>query len=220
LHHDAWFAYSDPKTLAESIMSTLAPPLPLLAAQAGFRRFSVPEYHRLIETGILNEDNNLELLEGYLVHKMSRNPPHDCAIQLLVQCLTALLPADWTLRVQSAVTLSDSEPEPDVAVVRGNARSYKNNHPRPPDVGLVIEVADATLAGDRSDKARIYARAGLPIYWILNLTEAQLETCEDPTGDTAAPDYRTRAIFKFDQSVPVMLDKTMVGALAVRDVLP
>jgi Uma2 family endonuclease len=220
LHDDDEFVYIDAKMLAESFMSTLAPPLPLQGTQAGFRRFSVPEYHRLIETGILNEDNNLELLEGYLVHKMSQNPPHGCAIQLLVQCLTALLPVGWTLRVQSALTLSDSEPEPDVVVVRGNARSYKNNHPTPTDVGLVIEVADATLAGDRTDKARIYARARLPIYWIVNLTDAQLETYEDPTGDTAAPAYRTRTIFAFEQSVPLMLDGSIVGALDVRDVLP
>src|SRR3989440_12679489 len=91
--------------------------LPLLGMQAGFRRFSVAEYHRLIEIGILTEDDNLELIEGYLVHKMSRNPPHDSTLHEVLDLLTAPLPTGWKIRIQAAITLSDSEPEPDLAVV-------------------------------------------------------------------------------------------------------
>src|SRR5271155_4814826 len=92
--------------------------LPILGTMAGFRRFTVAEYHRLTEMGILTEDDNLELLNGYLVHKMARNPPHDGTVQRVRKRLEKVLPAGWEIRVQSAVTLSESEPEPDVAVVR------------------------------------------------------------------------------------------------------
>src|SRR5438132_9738361 len=99
-------------------------PLPLLGVLAGFRRFTVAEYHRLIDLGILTEDDNLELLEGYLVHKMSRNPPHDAAIQKGTKRWLRLLPPGWDLRVQSAITLAESEPEPDFAIVCGDETAY------------------------------------------------------------------------------------------------
>ena len=91
--------------------------IPWQGTMAGLRRFSVAEYHKLIEIGILTEDDNLELLEGYLVNKMSRNPPQDAAIQKIMKKLFRLLPPDWDLRVQSAITLSTSEPELDLARV-------------------------------------------------------------------------------------------------------
>jgi Uma2 family endonuclease len=143
--------------------------LPYQGTTAGFRRFSVTEYHRLIELGVLNEDDNLELLEGYLVHKMSRNPPHDAAIQKGTRKWIRVLPPGWDLRVQSAITLPESEPEPDFAIVRGDANAYLTRHPIAADVGLVVEVSDSTLPGDRDDKGRIYARAGIPCYWIVNV---------------------------------------------------
>jgi hypothetical protein len=129
--------------------------LPLQGTMAGFRRFSVAEYHKLIEIGILTEDDNLELLEGYLVHRMSRNPPHDAMIQKVMKRLFRILPPDWDLRVRSAITLTTSEPEPDLAIVRGDENTYLTSHPSPADIGLAIEVADTTLAGDRIDKGRI-----------------------------------------------------------------
>src|SRR5437763_640993 len=143
--------------------------IPLRATMAGFRRFTVDEYHRLIEIGILTEDDNLELLDGYLVLKMSKNPPHEGSIDLASDLLNAHKPTGWIVRVQEAVTLSESEPEPDLVLARGNRRSYLKRHPGPADVGLVIEVADSSLASDRADKGPIYARAGLPTYWIVNL---------------------------------------------------
>src|SRR4051794_28545335 len=116
-------------------MIAVPPPLPLLGTQAGFRRFSVNEYHRLTEIGILTEDDNLELLEGYLVLKMSRNPPHDCSIQLTSDSVRAANPRGWCVRVQSAVTLAESEPEPDITIARGDARSYAAHHPSPSEIG-------------------------------------------------------------------------------------
>jgi Uma2 family endonuclease len=185
----------------------------------GFRRFSVSEYHRLIELGILTEDDNLELLEGYLVHKMSRNPPHDAAIQKGTKRWLRLLPPGWDLRVQSAITLTDSEPEPDFAVVRGDETTYLARHPAPADIALVVEVSDSTLPGDRDDKGRIYARAGIACYWIVNLNDRQVEEYTLPSGPVADPKFGQRVDHRPGDSMSLLLGATTVQ-VAVQDLLP
>lgn len=201
-------------------MIATPPQLPLLGTMAGFRRFSVPEYHRLTEIGVLTEDDNLELIEGYLVLKMSRNPPHDGTIQIEAQAIQGVLSAGWTVRVQCAVTLPDSEPEPDIAVVRGNVRSFVTRHPSPTDIGTLVEVADSTLAGDRSDKGRIYARANVPVYWIVNLIDRQIEVHEQPSGPTAAPAYAKVTTYRIGDQIPLVLDGKVAANFAVQDLLP
>jgi Uma2 family endonuclease len=201
-------------------MTTQATHLPYQGTMAGFRRFSVPEYHRLIEMGILTEDDNLELLEGYLVHKMSRNPPHDAAIQKGIKKWLRLLPPGWELRVQSAITLNDSEPEPDFAIVRGDETVYLTRHPGPADVGLVIEVSDSTLPGDRDDKGRIYARAGIACYWIVNLNDRQLEVYTSPSGPIPDPKFGQRDDYRLGDRVPLVLAGVSLAPVAVLDLLP
>ena len=192
--------------------------LPLLGVIAGFRRFSIPEYHHLAELGILTEDDNLELLEGYLVHKMTRNAPHDGTIDILMDSLLDIMPSGWRVRVQQAVTLSDSEPEPDLAVVRRHRMGYKQRHPAPADIALVIEVADSSLDGDRADKCRIYARAGIQEYWIVNLVDTQVEVYSSPVGDPT-PFYRDRVDRQLGDEIEVMLDGQRVGSVDVSAVL-
>lgn len=187
---------------------------------AGFRRFTVDQYHRLIEDGHLTEDDDLELIEGYLVHKMARNAPHDIAIELADEQVRTRLPLGWRIRIQSAVTLPDSEPEPDIAIVRGAARSRSQRHPSSSDVGQLIEVSASTLDGDRADKCRIYARANIAIYWIINLVDRQIEVYSQPTGPTPAPAYANRQDYRSGDSVPLVLDGVTVGAIAVDDVMP
>lgn len=201
-------------------MSAPTSHLPLLGRLAGFRRFTVPEYHKLIEIGILTENDNLELLEGYLVHKMTRNPAHDTALALCGDLLQAALPAGWRIRGQCSVTLAESEPEPDLAVVRGDARTYTRRHPGPADIGLVVEVADSSLDGDRADKGRIYARDGLPVYWIINLVERQVEVYTMPSGPTTAPAYAQRTDSRVGDTVPFVLAGTTVAAFPVAELLP
>ncbi len=194
--------------------------LPIQGQMAGFRRFSVAEYHRLIEIGVLTEDDNLELLDGYLVHKMSRNPPHDAAIQKITKRLFRLLPPDWDLRIQSAVTLTRSEPEPDLAVVRGDETRYLAHHPKPPDIGLAIEVSDSTLDGDRIDKGRLYAEAGIAYYWIVNLVDRQIEVYTQPSGATTTPAYGQRQDYRMGDDVPLWLDGRVVANIPVSELLP
>jgi Uma2 family endonuclease len=186
---------------------------------AGFRRFSVAEYHRLIDLGILTEDDNLELLDGYLVHKMSRNPPHDAAIQKGTKKLLRLLPPGWDLRVQSAITLTESEPEPDFAIVRGDETAYRTRHPTAADVGLVVEVSDSTLVGDRDDKGRIYASAGITCYWIVNLNDQQVEVYTSPSGPIPDPKFAQRVDHRAGDSIALLLGGAPVQ-VAVQDLLP
>ncbi len=201
-------------------MTTQAGHLPYQGTTAGFRRFSVSEYHRLIELGMLTEDDNLELLEGYLVHKMSRNPPHDAAIQKGTKKWLRLMPAGWDLRVQSAVTLIGSEPEPDFAIVRGDENDYLTHHPTAADIGLVIEVSDSTLPGDRDDKGRIYARAGILCYWIININDRQIEVYTSPSGAVPDPRFAQRVDHRVGDSVSLVLVGAAPIQVAVQDLLP
>jgi len=184
------------------------------------RRFTVAEYHQLIQTGVLTENDSVELLEGWLIHKMPHDPPHDGTIQVANESLIGQLPAGSRTRVQSSITTTDSEPEPDITVVRGDARTYLSCHPGPQDIGTLIEVADSTLHLDRGDKAQLYARAGIVIYWIIKLVDRQVEVHADPTGPDAAPHYRQRQVFSNADAVPLILNGQQVALIPVQDLLP
>ncbi len=201
-------------------MSPSTTPLPILGTLAGFRRFTVPEYHRLTQIGILTEDDNLELLEGYLVHKMARNPPHDGTLHRAFKRLNQILPSGSDLRIQSAVTLGDSEPEPDLAIVRADAAGYTTRHPGAADVGLVLEVSDSTLAGDRADKGRIYARAGIECYWILNLVDRQIEVYSSPSGPGPTPAYGRRQDHSPGDALDLWLGGSLIAGIPVAELLP
>lgn len=184
---------------------------------------SVEKYHELIRAGILTENNFVELLEGRLVRKMTKNPPHCLATGLLHEALQKVVPDGWFVDSQGPVTLSDGEPEPDVAVVGGDRRHYKDHHPGPMDLALVVEVADTSLQWDRTEKKRSYARAGISVYWIVNLCDGQLEVYSEPTGPTVPPDqpsYRREIIYGPEKMAPLVIDGNEVGQLAVRDFLP
>jgi Uma2 family endonuclease len=133
------------------------------------------------------------------------------------------VPEGWFVEAQQPVTLSDGEPEPDGAVVRGTRRQYGDRHPGPMDVALVIEVADSSLEWDRTTKKHNYARAGIPVYWIVNLCNGQLEVYSEPTGPTDPPDqpsYRRSITYGPEQTVSLVIEGKEVAQLAVRDFLP
>lgn len=203
-------------SLPSSIMllPAIVPPVPI-------RRFTVAEYREMIRTGILKEDDAVELLEGWVVPKMPRNPEHDSAISILsVELLGKMLPDGWFCRGQSAIDTNDSQPEPDIAVVRGRPRDYRDHHPGPGEMALVIEVADSLLSRDRTLKARIYAAAGVPVYWIVNLADRCVEVYSEPSGAVAEPSYRRIEAFDAGAMLPRMIDGRQLPAIAVRDILP
>jgi hypothetical protein len=132
--------------------------------------------------------------------------------------LLSRLPAGWILRVQSAITTQDSEPEPDIVVARGPGLRYFSSHPQPKDIGLVIEVSDTTLNEDREVKGRLYARARLPIYWIVNLPDGRIEVYTDPRSGKK-PAYRSRSDYAVPQSLPLILEGHEVAGIDTRELL-
>lgn len=182
-------------------------------------RFSVDQYHAMIQAGILTEDDPVELLEGWLITKMPKNPRHTLVTQLARDAIASLLPLGWYVNVQEPITTAESEPEPDVVVVRGERRQYHNHHPGPQDIALIIEVADSSLRRDRTLKKRIYAAAGISIYWIVNLFANQIEVYNDPSGPHEQPDYRQQQNYSLEDSIPLVIDGHEVSRLSVKDLL-
>ena len=178
-------------------------------------RLSIEQYHAMIQSGILTDDDFVELLEGWLVFKMPKNPPHRATTRLVRTALENILPPGWYVDSQEPITLSNSEPEPDIVVVRGDTRQYLDRHPGAEDIGIVIEVSDTTLQRDRTVKKRIYARAGIAIYWIVNLVEEQVEVYSQPIVEVEQPDYSQRLDFGRSAVVPIMIEGIEIGAIAV-----
>jgi len=202
-------------TLAPALppTSTFAPPTGLL------KRFTVDEYHKMIQAGVFEEDDRFELLEGWIVHKVTKNPIHENTIDRLQDALRARLP-NYRIRLQSAITTADSEPEPDVTVAVGPATRYDTRHPGPLDIPLVVEIADSSLLRDRRDKLVIYARAAIPVYWIVNLPDLVVEVYADPSGPAGRPTYRKTDTYYQNDSVPLAVGGQSLAPIPVRDILP
>ncbi len=146
------------------------------------------EYEALVERGVLDEDDRIELLNGRLVFREPQGSRHAAACLRIRIALDQAFGRDFHVRPQFPIALDDvSEPEPDIAVVRGRIEDYLDTHPTSPE--LIVEVADSSLAQDRHRKARLYARAGVADYWIVNLRAGVLEVYRDPER-TAAGRWR------------------------------
>lgn len=182
-------------------------------------RLTVAQYHQMVQTGILTDDDPVELLEGWLVISMPKNSPHRLATQLTSDLLAQALPVGWHVNSQEPITTADSESEPDVAVIRGNRRDYRERHPKPAEVGLVVEVLDITLQRDRTIKQRLYAAANIPCYWIINLAEGQIEVYSEPQAAGSEPRYNQRHDYLRGTSLPFTLDGQPVATLAVDELL-
>ncbi|MEG3895912.1 MULTISPECIES: Uma2 family endonuclease [unclassified Microcoleus] len=146
--------------------------------------WTVAEYHRMIEAGILNEGDKIELLDGRIVEMSAQTPPHAGTTQRSDRYLQHLLRDLAAIRVQLPITLATSEPEPDIAVVRIDPGDYRDHHPNPSEILLLIEVSYSTLQIDRREKAPIYARANIAEYWILDVVgrEAYIYRNPAPAG--------------------------------------
>lgn len=184
------------------------------------RRFTVEEYHMMARAGVFKSGDPFELLEGWIVPKMTKNPAHVWAVQKLGEWLESHVPAGWYVRRQDPITTSESEPEPDLAVTRGSRDDYLQRHPEPHELALVVEIADTTLAHDRNTKARVYARAGIAAYWIVNLVDEQIEVYRDPSGPTPLPSYHQRRDYRPDEIVPLVIAGQEIAGIPARQLLP
>lgn len=206
-------------------MSVLASPLPSSATLPAISppepvwRLTLDQYHAMIEHGILTSDTPVELLDGLLVPKMSKNPPHTLATRLMREALEGVLPPGWYVTSQEPITLQQSEPEPDVSLIRGTPRDYATRHPGPADLGLVVEVADSSLPRDRKWKQVVYSQDGIVEYWLLDLVNRTLEVFTTPRIGTRLG-YTTSQTYEPTDRVPVNLDGSVVGHILVDNVLP
>jgi Uma2 family endonuclease len=147
------------------------------------RRFTVDDYYRMAEAGILRTDERLELLEGEIIEMSPIGGPHAGCVTALSNWLVPALLGRAVVRIQQPIRLSSrSEPEPDVAVVRYRDDLYRGGHPEPKDVLLIIKVADSTLAYDLRRRLPLYAAAGIPEVWIAEVGSRQVRACREPQG--------------------------------------
>lgn len=147
------------------------------------RRFTVDEYHRMGEAGILNEDDRVELIRGEIVQMSPIGVRHAACVARLNEVFISRLRGRAVLWPQNPlVILPDSEPQPDIILLRYRADFYAAALPGPDDVALLIEIADSSLRYDRRVKAPLYAEAGITEYWIVDLAGDAVEVYRDPAG--------------------------------------
>jgi hypothetical protein len=183
-------------------------------------RMSVEKYHELVRAGAFNEHDAVELLDGVVTEKISKNPPHRLATRQLDLALSKLVPAGWHVQNQEPITLETSEPEPDSAIVRGTLKDYGNRHPCGEEIALVVEVADTTLVTDRY-KAELYAQAGIPFFWLVNLSERCIEVMSDLREITPVRrQYGQRDIYSREANIPVFIAGQLIAELRVAELLP
>jgi len=194
-----------------SVPASAVPPLPIA-------RFSVDQYHRMVESGAFTEDDRLELIEGWVVQQMAKGPGHEYAVGQGEELLRAHVPAGWHVRNQAPITLTRSEPEPDLTIVRGDRATYRRRHPAASEVALVVEVSDTSLDTDRI-KGKTYGAAGIAEYWIVNLVDrcVEVHTLPDPASESG---YARRRTFRADEVLALHLAGQDLGMLPVADLLP
>ena len=215
LETDAQF-WSESSKIVEAVLPVSpAEGLPL-------RRFTLEEYHQLIDIGFFNENERVELVEGILVYLSPNNPPHIRTVIRLGRVFSFLnARADVEVRPQGPVTIPElmTEPEPDLVISMESGSDLDERHPHPSEILLLMEVSDSSLTYDRSLKGAIYAQAGIKEYWIWNLVDGLLEVYRDPqtpvSGEAA---YQTKLTFHRGESVtPLAIPDIEV---AVDDILP
>jgi Uma2 family endonuclease len=202
-------------TLAPPATSLL--PVPPDGEQGGKpHHWSRDEFRRAVDAGLFAPTERIELVDGELIRKVGENAPHSSGIRLSRRALElAFRDQEAFVSEQHPISVEpDSEPEPDLVVVRGKLRDYDLHHPAPGDVLLLVEVSRATLAYDRGGKQVLYANAGIAEYWVLNLVHRQLEVYRNPQGGI----YRSITIYTDGDTVSPLAAPQ--AAISVADLLP
>lgn len=182
-------------------------------------RFTVDEYFDMIARDAFDGLGRIELLEGRLVRKMTKNPPHRVALGKTERLLRSVIPAGWHVANQELVRLQSSAPEPDLAIVCGEVEDYADRHPAATEVAILIEIADESLRTDRR-KARTYASEGITEYWIVNFYGRCVEVYRSPTLGAGAGGFRDRRIYAEGDSIPLTVAGAQCGSVDVSEWLP
>ncbi len=197
----------------------MATPQKYLSTDPKPYRWTREEYYKLGEVGIL-ADKNVELIEGEVIERSPIYSPHATTVTIVQELMSEIFGKGWVVRIQQPLSLgTDSDPQPDIALVTGKARDFMDAHPT--SAALVIEVAVSSLSYDRKQKASLYAKAGIKDYWIVNGQDKQLEVYRRPIADGNGEYgfiYAQTLIFKKGDVVkPLAKPK---AAIAVAEVLP
>jgi Uma2 family endonuclease len=178
------------------------------------KRWTREEYDRLIAAGVLSPEERVELLEGDIVRMWPQGPAHALTIRNTEEALRAVFRVGFDVRVQLPFDGGEnSEPEPDVAVVRGHRRDYSHAHPT--TAVLLVEISDSTLDYDRRRKGPSYARANVLEYWIVNLVDRLVEVYRDPTTDRG---YQTLERYRPGEAISPLV--VPLASVAVDELLP
>jgi Uma2 family endonuclease len=192
-----------------------SPPSPCLA-QALYR-LTVRQFESMIDDGTIAEDERVELIEGLLVAKSRRSRASIVAGNKALRILWRMIPPGWHVAKGVPIRASDwSRPEPDLAIIRGVVEDYDERDATADDTALVVKIAESQLSVDRTDMARLCATAGIPVYWVVNLAEGQVEVFSDPHRDG----YQSHQVLGRGQDVPVVVAGVEAAWIAVSDLLP
>lgn len=147
------------------------------------RQFTVEEYHRMVEAGILTEDERVELLDGMIVQMLPISPRHAACGKRFLKLFSQQLGNNSIISVHNPVELSDrSEPQPDIALLQPRSDFYEADHPQPKDIFLIVEIADTTVEADRQVKIPLYAGSGVSEVWLVDISGQLIETYRQPTA--------------------------------------
>lgn len=191
------------------------------SAMRQLRRFTLSEYQHLIELDIFDADERLELLDGLLVEMSPINPRHAVCVDKLSRVINHLLYNKAWIRVQAPITIEgrSSQPQPDVTVAFLQPEVYEERHVKAEESFLLVEVADSSLVGDQTDKQELYASAGIPEYWIVNLVDNQLEVYQGPyLSATGEGSYKIKRTYRRDETVSIQAFPDC--QIALNEVLP
>lgn len=180
-------------------------------------RFTVEQYHQMAKAGVFAHDDRVELIEGFIIDRSPIGPPHASTVNKLASKLARLVEPGWHVSVQNPVTLPTSEPQPDIAIVRGTQEDYEERHPGPDHVALLIEVAESSLEFDRRAKGFTYGRVSVPEYWIVNLVDGVIEIYRRAGGQTP---FQLAEVLDRSKTLKLVLDGQERGTISVSDLLP
>jgi Uma2 family endonuclease len=199
---------------------TKPPKPPAVEEESRLWAFTLADYHRMCEVGILREQDRCEFINGQVLKVMPPNPPHSFVTQHLMRAFFLLIPAgDWFIKIQDPVTLTDDEPQPDISVALGPAARYRTRHPGPQDLVLVVEVSDTRVRVDAGEKLAVYARNKIPQYWIVNIPERRVEVYTRPRGGRS-PTYQTRTDYGPADAISVVVAGKTLGTIPVGELFP
>jgi len=176
------------------------------------RLINVDEYHRMAEVGILTEADKVELIHGQILKKSPVGSKQAAIVDRINKLLNQHFIDNAIVRIQNPVRINDiNEPEPDIAVLKYREDYYIEKHPKPQDIFLVIEVSDTTLTYDKEIKLPLYATAGIPEFWLINIEKSEIEVHRSPATDN----YTTITIHRAGDSIalPSASDRLDVGTL-------